>query len=118
MLSNHGHYTPDPGTVDSADCGVCGTAMTARRNVLGPRGFVMAVSGSKAWHDVFICPHYSEDWHRQIVELHTAAAQTPSGLLAQLYLREAEVVLENRASSRPKWPTVMTVKTPFEAPTE
>lgn len=97
-------YTPDPGThSDDEDilCGVCETKTTCRRNVNGPRGFVMAMSGSKSLHDVYECPHRKEDWHLQVVALRREAAQTSSLLIENMLLKEAEQVLETRKATKP-----------------
>lgn len=50
-MSNVGIYTPDPGTVEMAVCGICGDEMNVTRNVNGPRGLLMAMNRSKSWHD-------------------------------------------------------------------
>jgi hypothetical protein len=69
MIDNYGHLTPDPGVLDRAFCGLCGTEMRVRRNVLGPRGFLAAISRHHTLHDVFICLHYEEAWHKHILDL-------------------------------------------------
>ena len=66
---NNGHCFPAPGTVKAAECGVCGTEMNVRRNVLGPTSSAEAMAGRKHRHDSFACPHVAEDWHKRIDQL-------------------------------------------------
>lgn len=97
-------YTPDPGTHPDDEvilCGVCGAETTCRRNVNGPRGFAMAMSGSKSPHDVYSCPLRDEDWHQQVVALRREASGTSSKKLETMLLEEAEEVLSNRLATKP-----------------
>jgi len=66
---NDGRCFPAPGTVQTAECGVCGAKMNVSRNVLGPTGFAEAMAGRKHRHDSFVCPHIAEDWHKRICRL-------------------------------------------------
>ncbi len=97
------YYTPDPGTHAKdvvVHCGVCGEAMTVHYDVVGPRGFVQAMSGSKSPHDAYACPRRNEDWHKQIVALRQEARRTPSGRLAKMFRDEANEVLETRQKTK------------------
>lgn len=73
---NNGHCFPEPDTVETAECGICGTSMSVRRNVLGPTSSAEAMAGKKHRHDHFICPHVNEGWHQKIyrlkIEVHRA----------------------------------------------
>lgn len=94
-------YTPDVGTVEGpVCCGVCGTVMEESRNCYGPRGWVMAMSGSKSHYDSFTCPHRTEDWHRQVVKLRSAARDTASGRLEALYREEALQIVATRTPTK------------------
>ena len=66
---NDGRCNPVPGTVETAECGVCGAQMNIRRNVLGPTSSVEAMAGRKHRHDSFVCPRIEEDWHKRIYRL-------------------------------------------------
>lgn len=66
---NNGSCNPLPGTLATANCGVCGSPMNVRRNVLGPTGLAEAMSGNKHLHDKFTCPKKTESWHIKIYRL-------------------------------------------------
>ena len=66
---NGGRCSPSPGTVETAECGVCGMQMNVERNVLGATGFAEAMGGEKHRYDRFICPRITEDWHKRICRL-------------------------------------------------
>lgn len=68
-LGNGGCCFPNPGTVKKVNCGVCGTQMNVKRNVLGSTSFASSMAGIKRRHDRFICPFLNEDWHRGILNL-------------------------------------------------
>jgi hypothetical protein len=96
------YFSPDPGTVEGpVKCGVCGERMNERRNVNGPRGFAMALSGSKELHDVFICPLRTEHWHIQAKKLREEARDTVSGKLAQMFMEEADEIISIRTPTKP-----------------
>lgn len=95
------YFTPDPGKIKGpVYCGVCGDKMNESRNVLGPRGFAMAMTGSKELHDTFCCPSRSEIWHIQVVKLRKMARDTPSAKLAKMLLDEANDVAISRAATK------------------
>lgn len=98
---NYGVYTPDPGTVETAGCGICGEVMGVTRNVLGPRGYLMAVSRSTSWHDFFICPYYRDDWHRQVSDLIRESSHTASLLVQELIGQEIAVILQTHECTLP-----------------
>ncbi len=94
-------FTPDVGTVEGpVVCGVCGREMICERNCHGPRGFVMAMSGSKSDYDSFQCSHMNEKWHVQVVKLRELANDTPSGKLAKMFREEAMEVLESKKATK------------------
>lgn len=66
---NDGRRNPNPGTIETAECGVCGAQMNVKRDVLGPTGLAEAMRGEKHKHDSFVCPRIEEDWHKQIYRL-------------------------------------------------
>lgn len=96
-------YTPEPGTThDPQFCGVCGTEMPVRRNVLGHWSYAEAVGNSpKTYRDVYECPHHKDDWHRQVLELRREANRTVSHTLAAIFLKDAEEVLARRVATKP-----------------
>lgn len=94
---NDGVYFPDPGTVQSAKCGICGTEMEVTRNVNGPTQFVMAVSGAKRLHDAFFCPHYKDDWHKRVSDLWgEIGIGTKSAKIKKLIREEIGEILKKR----------------------
>lgn len=93
-------YTPDPDTVEHADCGVCGNRMEVKRGCKGSTSSIMAMCGSERTYDFFFCPHREEDWHLQLDALKECARKTPSGRLQKLYLREADEVLKSRKATK------------------
>jgi hypothetical protein len=96
-------FTPDPGKVPEGEvvyCGVCKDAMKETRNVNGARGFAMAMTGSKALHDVFECPNRKEDWHCQVIALRTEARASVSSFIEEILLEEAEQVLSERKATK------------------
>lgn len=94
-------FTPDPGEVEGpVNCGVCGTEMECKRNCHGPRGWAMAMSGSKSYYDCFSCPHRGELWHKQVVKLRSAVRDTPSRKLADLFLEEVNEILDTRQATK------------------
>lgn len=94
-------YTPDPGTVEGpVQCGVCGTEMEVKRDCYGPRGFAMAMSGSKSGYDSFQCPLQKEDWHRQVVKILETAHETPSSVLENMLRQEVKEILESRIATK------------------
>lgn len=66
---NDGRSHPAPGTVDSVECGVCGTNMNVTRNVIGSTSYAETISGGKHRYDNFECPQRGKIWHRQIYKL-------------------------------------------------
>lgn len=99
LLDRQTRYTPDPGVVPANTevyCGLCKTKCEEHRNVNGPRGFVMAISGSKSLHDAFYCPHMNVDWHEQAEKLLDMAHSTPSKHLEETFLKEAAEIIENK----------------------
>lgn len=94
-------FTPDPGLVEGpVACGVCGTEMECKRDCYGPRGWVMAMTGSKQAYDSFTCPHVKEVWHRQVIALRNKARETCSGRLAKMFLEEANDVVTSRMPTK------------------
>lgn len=95
------HFTPDPGkVVGPVNCGVCGEQMKERRNVNGPRGFVMAMIGSKSLHDSFDCPFSQDEWHIQVVRLREEGDKSVSARIEAIYRDEAEEVLKTRTATK------------------
>ncbi len=98
-------YTPDPGVVaegESVHCGVCGDKMNEIRDCNGPRGFAMAMSGSKSLHDYFSCPNMDDEWHKQVVLLRKEARESNSNAITTILLAEAEQVCCNRKPTKDK----------------
>jgi hypothetical protein len=95
------YYSPDTGTVEGpVHCGVCGTQMSERRNCYGPRGFAMAMMGSKSHYDEFTCPHRGEMWHKQVIDLRKLAKETPSSKLEAIFKEEIDGILDTRTATK------------------
>ncbi|MBI3074765.1 MAG: hypothetical protein HYY92_00930 [Parcubacteria group bacterium] len=93
LNGNDGHAFPDPGKFETLACGVCGTLMNVKRNVLGPTSSAAALGGSKRPHDCFSCPHFNEDWHRHIVALKWEVLRTSSKKMREILRGEIEETL-------------------------
>jgi len=94
------HYFPDPGTVDKAFCGLCGTEMEVKRDCEGPTSFVMAMGRSKRKYDSFYCPNREADWHYQVAALKEAVKKTPSARIQKIYEEEIAEVLQTRVPTK------------------
>lgn len=93
--------TPDPGTCEGpVKCGVCGEETIVTRDCYGPRGFAMAMSGSKIKYDLFACPHREEQWHKQAVAIREEAKRTSSAILEAILLEEADLIVYNRQATK------------------
>lgn len=66
---NDGRCNPAPGTLEAAECGICGAQMNVQRDVFGPTSAVEAMAGKKHKHDSFICPFIGKRWHEEIYYL-------------------------------------------------
>ncbi|MDP1719180.1 MAG: hypothetical protein Q8L24_02010 [bacterium] len=66
---NDGSCNPLPGTMTTAICGVCGSQMNVKRNVLGTTSLAEAMSGNKHLYDKFTCPNKNKNWHLKICRL-------------------------------------------------
>ncbi len=73
---NNGWFFPKPGTVKAARCGICGSLMNVKRNVLGPTGWAESMAHQGHLHDSFTCPNLNKDWHEKIVNLKSEARST------------------------------------------
>ena len=96
-------YTPDPGEIAEGTqvlCGVCKAVMNETRNCNGPRGWAMAMTGSKSKHAFFCCPHREEPWHRQVVALRQEAKNSVSGKIAAMLEAEAEEIMSTREATK------------------
>lgn len=110
FIANVGYYTPPPGTVSRASCGVCGSSMNVDRNTVGPTCMASAMGGIKRAHDAFDCPRRDEPWHGQAVELVRAAGAQDARTLRWLVgeeldrlLRDNAVTLRHRAQVQKHW---------------
>lgn len=95
-------YHPDPGTVKPpVFCGVCDSEMTFDEGVEGHWSWGAAMSRSpKTKRDVFVCPHHMEDWHRQVLALRRKAEESPSRVLGDLMLKEADEIVKTRKATK------------------
>lgn len=83
----------EPGSVTSMRCAVCGRALMAERDHVGPTSTAEAMSGHKRQHDLFLCPHTEEPWHREALALVQAIKQTPSQRVAGLIKQDLTELL-------------------------
>ena len=98
-------FTSEPGRHAILYCRVCGEAMTASRNVIGPTGWAhaMAIRAGQAkgrLHDAFHCELAGEPWHRQALALRLEAEQTPNRQVADLLTAEADEVVRTQAATK------------------
>jgi hypothetical protein len=100
---NHGFIdkaTPDPGEYMSINCGVCGTDMDVKRNVVGPTTMTEAMSKRSHSHDVFWCPLMEEGWHIQAKKLQQLARETPSKIIEDALMDEASCIISSRSATK------------------
>jgi hypothetical protein len=97
---NSGRFTPEPGTVDTATCGICGALMTVERDQFGPTGFAEAMAHKGHAFDFFECPHLAEAWHKQIDALQQEIEDTPSRKLADMMQSEVDEILRNHQATK------------------
>ena len=96
-------YTPSPGQIPEDGivyCGVCGERMNVSRGYSGALSLAGAMGGVRSNYDLFECPHIDESWHRQVKRLRNAAEDTPSAVLADMLLKEAEQILKTRTCTK------------------
>lgn len=92
-------YTPDPGEVEKACCGVCNTEMTVERSSSRPSGPV-AWSRTMRTVDFFYCPHRKEQWHLQLKQLIEMQKNTPLRFLSVQVEAEIIQILETKKPTR------------------
>lgn len=84
-------YTPDVGVIINGVvvlCGICGTACTEKRNIVGPRGFAQAWSGGKSAHDSFVCPNINVKNHQIAKQLYSKYLNEISPTLKAIFLKD------------------------------
>ena len=95
---NGGRCYPAPGTVKTVECGVCGTQMKVKRNVLSATSWVESMWHGKHRHDRFTCPHIIQNWHKRIYRLKTDVyleeinGRDPIGLDKMRQVAEEEIM--------------------------
>ena len=94
---NQGRCGPEPGTVKTAKCGVCGKQMKVERNVLGATSWAESMAGRKHLYDSFRCPNIDKGWHERIVNLKVEALKTESDRIKKILEGEVIELLEANA---------------------
>lgn len=92
-------YFPDPGTVDTAHCGICGQIMDVERACEGATSYVMSIGGSKRKYDRFMCVNRGLGWHNQLIDLKHESEETSSVKIFDMLIEEASLILEKREPS-------------------
>ena len=100
METNEGRYRADPGTCDSMSCGICGSEMQVKRDVLIPPGWASAMAGHKVKMDAFSCPHVGEDWHRQAVKIRQMIRETASQRIAEILEGEFHEIVDTKKCTK------------------
>lgn len=93
-------YYPDPNTVKSAKCGICGSNMDIIRNEYSPTGFAEAMAKRSHVHDTFRCIHREEQWHKQAKKLIKEARDHCSKAIADIMLKEAKKILKTKKTTK------------------
>ena len=66
---NSGRFTPNAGSVKTANCDVCGKRLNVTRNLDGATGWAESMARRKHKYDLFFCPNLKENWHKRIYRL-------------------------------------------------
>lgn len=94
--------TRPPGDVDGLHCQLCGDPMRVWRNRKGgpPLLVFKAALGMAEDHDLFVCPHTQEPWHRQASDLKLLALEKPSEQMRQGLEKEMQHILQTRQPTK------------------
>lgn len=92
-------YRPDEPYDGKVICGVCEEEIVGTPTD-GPRNFLESVSKRHSPHVSYVCHHASETWHKQILVLRYEACETASANLAEILLREAQVIANTHVATR------------------
>lgn len=106
--STMSRFRPEPGTVHSAVCGICGQDMNVKRDCFGPTSWAGAMSGVKRTFDLFECPNIDTQWHKQATKLKECANSTPSKRLQDAFMEECEEIIRNQLPTKQSFDTWQT----------
>lgn len=96
-MSHGSLYTPGPGKVENARCGVCQEYMLVTRNT--KRSYKYNRGSGYYLVDWFECKYRSENWHKQAEILTQMIQDTPSNNIATLLRLEVDSILSNRKAT-------------------
>ena len=91
-----GRRSADPGTVESAICGICDAQMDVERNVMGPTSRAESMGRKGHLHDTFTCPNLKEPWHKRVIELISEGCNTKSRKIRKILEDEIMEILATR----------------------
>jgi hypothetical protein len=97
------HFILDPGEAEAMSCRVCGEVTEVVRNIPRRPGYISFLGGMAADHDLFLCRHRDEAWHRQALDLMMMAEKTPSRTIQQELEKEVQTVLATRQPTKSSW---------------
>lgn len=80
-------------------CGVCHSLMNVDRKRCTATSMAAALANIKSKYDSFCCPHYKENWHRQVVAIRHLADNTPSAKLNDILREEANDIVCTREAT-------------------
>lgn len=90
----NGHSFGDPNKVEERICGVCGSkCKIISKNVNGPTGWAESMSGRKHLHDVYECPYYRSEAHKDAYELIREMGRTASKRVRELIKMDLDELL-------------------------
>lgn len=92
-------FSTDPDTVNEIKCRVCGEICDVKRGVIGATSWIEAMCQKSHLHDSFTCPHYKEDWHRQIRSLRKEKRVTSSSAIKKILEEEITLILSTRQTT-------------------
>lgn len=98
-MKNSSIFFTEPDTVDEMRCKICEAVCKVGRRIYGPTSFGESMAHKSHTHDRFECPHNSEKWHEQAIELVEAIKNSPSASIRAIMQRELDEILHTKKAT-------------------